>query len=139
VLRFLHGASSQREVLGAPEAADAECAFTGRVSGAIAVEQGVTSTELLLDARPGAAHPRRRGLLESIPGNEQETGVDAIAVEAGDVAAQRRIPGARLDLAADHLAVLRERIRGRLGQIPFPVQLQEAIQSRPAEQARVGI
>src|SRR4051812_40899411 len=113
VPRVVERSAAKGQILRTPEAADSERAFARRVGRAIPIQQAATGAEMLLDARVGLAHSRGSCWFESVPGNEEEAGVETIAVELRHVALQRRIPGARLDLPADRFAVLRELRRRR--------------------------
>src|SRR5207244_3507821 len=93
VLGFAGGSTAEGEIFRAPEPADAEGALAARILGTVAVKETAPRAELLADTRVGLAHPLRRRFLESVPGQQEQARVEAIAIEPGDVAAQAGVPG----------------------------------------------
>ena len=134
-LGVLDRSAAEGEVLRAPEAADAEGALAGRIFAPVAVKEAAASSQVVADPGVGLAHPFGRRLLETVPGKQQKAGVETIPVEPRSVAAQIGVPGARLHLPADRIAILGKLRRRRAGQVTFPMKFEESVQRRPAKHA----
>ena len=99
VIGFLQRTSAEREILHRPEAAYAKCSL--RRLGPIAKEQAVTCAQLLTDFAISALHTRRLCFFKAVPGEAQQSGIDAVTIEDTYIALQAFIPCSILNLVPD--------------------------------------
>src|SRR5215210_1977104 len=124
-----------------PEAADAECAFSGwePVVGPrlVAVDQ-LTSGELLVDAGARGTHPRVCAFDVAVERQGQEARIHLFPIEGARVTPYPLVVPMSLDLFPDLVPLLAEEVDRDL-QIPGFVHLDEAIEGDPAQYLRVGV
>src|SRR5438067_8177381 len=135
----VEAAAAERQILGGPEGADAESALAFGERALVALEERAAQAKLSPDAIERRAHPRRARLRVSVPGEEQEAGVDVGPAEGPRVAPERAVVPELLDLAPDEVAMHGEAIDRRLLEAQFATQMDEAVERRPAHRPRMRV
>src|SRR5262249_32939454 len=86
----------------------------------------------------GAAHAGRGGRLEAISSQIEQAGVHLVRPGELNITLELRVPRGGGDLLSDFVARSPEQLDGSLAaQVPLPLQLEQALQRHPAEQARM--
>ncbi len=135
VAGLLSGSATERHVLGAPETADSERPLAAGLARAVAIEECVACAEPVPHAPIGRTHSVRVGVFEPIPRQQEQRRIHVIPVEPRRITSDDWIPSACLDFTADALAILLKSRDGSATHVPASVQLQQAIERRPAQDA----
>src|SRR5262249_33554264 len=132
IVRGLVAIPFERAALGGPEAADPERAlFVERAveAGEISMEETV-APELATQSIQSGSHARRACVDVSVQRQEQQTRIEAIALEHADVAAEILVEPVRLDRVAQPTPLACEALRIDL-RVALAMQADQSIERRP--------
>src|SRR5918995_3517588 len=124
-----------------PEAADAEGALAGRQAivhrGRVASDQGTTA-ELVVDMGAGGSHPGMGAIDVAIEGQQEQAGIDIVAIEQTSVAPDPLVEATDLDNKSDGIPLDAEAVDIEIESVRLR-EGDQAVKRNPAEYLGMGV